>query len=239
MRKSLLIAIIILISATNVSAGDGQNEEMSGIAELVNNSKLEIDGWQVTIKEQMSPDKAHDLMKKIKTKNSHLVTGTEDENTIKYTFRYVQKDSDFTEIYNVLIPKDKNYQAQFTAVLKGENWSNAVEKSYFMRLNNLKNSFFSEDSTKFACLTTSISDKIDTSSFFAEMEDSLNIDYSRTQIDNLENSTIKEIKYGYTPLWSNQFKIMGKPINLQIATIEKGNGLVRLVIGTPILINEY
>ncbi|WP_164667589.1 YwmB family TATA-box binding protein [Virgibacillus doumboii] len=239
MRRIVLILIIIILTATSTAAGITKNEEMTDLAAMVTEHNLAIDGWQVTIKEQMTAEKVKQLMDILREKNSHLVSSTEDENTIKYSFSYAHKTNDMSENYNVVIPKNKAYDAQFIAVMKGNSWNDSIEKTYFTRLNSIKSAFFGENSTKFACLTTTLSDKIKSVYFFNRVKELLNLKNIRSQNDTLKQSMIKEIKYGYTPMWNQKLKIGDKPMNFQMAIKKSQSGNTKLTIGTPILITEY
>lgn len=239
MKRFLLILLIMLITTTNAAAYSNKQEEMASLSELVTENDLIVENWQVTIKEQMKIGRINRLMKKLQQENSYLFSSEKDDNSIRYSFRNIQKDKSISETYNVLIPKDTKYKAQLIVVIEGNSWSETIEKSYFRKVNLLKKEFFSENSTKFACLNTTLSDKMSSDYFFKKMKESLNLLYIKTQVDTVENSTIKEIIYGYTSLWGQEIITMDKPMNLQMAIKNSENGTTKLTIGTPILITEY
>lgn len=239
MRKCALILIMFLTITTNVAAGNRQHEEMTDLAAMVMDNNMTIDEWQVTIKEEMSIKQVKQLLQNFRKKNSYLVTGAEDENTIKYTIGYAHKMNEISENYKVVIPKNKAYAAQFIAVLSGNYWNGMVEKTYFNRLEAMQNTFFGKNSIKFTCLSTTFSDKINNDSFFNNTKASLNLKYVRSQTDTLEESMISEIKYGYTPLWKQKLTMGDKPMNFQMAITKTQNGNTKMTIGTPILITEY
>lgn len=239
MKKIVLMSIILLVITTGAAASPKQQEEMTALAAMLTDSNMEVGNWEVTMKEQMSKDKIKMLLGKLEAKNSQIDTGEEDENSIKYSFGYIHKNTNITETYNVVIPKDDKYQAQFNVVIEGKSWNKSIKKDYLNRVESIQDDFFSQDSTKFACLTTTLSGKIGSVYFIKRMKEKLHLQSITEQTDTVENSTLKKVVYGYTPLWDQQITIMDKPMNLQFAFKEKENGKTKLTIGTPILITEY
>ncbi|MFB4169807.1 YwmB family TATA-box binding protein [Virgibacillus sp. JSM 102003] len=239
MKKIVLMSIILLLITTGAAASPNQQEEMTSLAAMLTESNMEVGNWEVTMKEQMSKDKINMLLGKLEAKNSQKVTGEEDENSIKYSFGYIHKNRSFTETYNIVIPKDDKYQAQFIVVIEGKSWDKTIKKDYLIRVESIQNDFFSEDSTKFACITTTFSDKLGSVYFVKRAKEKLNLQNISEQTDTVENSLLKKVVYGYTPLWDQKVTIMDKPMNLQFAFKEIENGKTKLTVGTPILITEY
>ncbi|SDQ13359.1 YwmB family TATA-box binding protein [Virgibacillus salinus] len=238
MKKIVLMSIILLLT-TGDAVSQKQQEEMSALASTLTGSDMEVENWEVTIKEQMSKDRVKQLIKKLKTKNSQMVTSKEAENSIKYSFGYINKKTNINETYNIVIPKDDKYQAQFTVVLEGNSWNKSIKKDYLNRLESVQYDFFSDNSTKFACITTTLSGKLGSVYFLNRIKESLNLQNIDEQSDTVENSMLTKVVYGYTPLWDQKITIMDKPMNLQLAFKDIENGKTKLTIGTPILITEY
>ncbi|WP_010531591.1 YwmB family TATA-box binding protein [Lentibacillus jeotgali] len=238
MRKMVLITGIFILMIVNTTAFANDGDEMTDLASLVIGSDLSVDSWQVTIKEKMNENAIDSILKKLKHKNSYKVSSTEDENTVKYFFKRVQKQEGFFESYSVVIPKNPKYEAELIAVLKGDRWSNKTAVNYADRLEDIHTTYFTKRSTKFACLTTTVGGNISSDYFFDRLKDTLQLSNVREQTDNVEESAVKNIMYGYTPLWEQTIQ-MEQPMNLQIVVQNAAQNSKRLTIGTPILINEY
>ncbi|MBP1948848.1 YwmB family TATA-box binding protein [Virgibacillus litoralis] len=237
--KKIVLMVIILLLTTGAAVSKKQQDEMTALASTLVGSDMEVEDWEVIIKEQVSKDKVKLLIEKLKTKNSQLVTSEDDENSIKYSFGNIYKNNQFSETYNVVIPKNTKHQAQFTVVIKGSSWNKSIEKEYLKQVKSIKNDFFTDNSTKFACLTTTLSGKLGSVYFIKRMKKSLNLQNIDEQSDTVENSMLNKVVYGYTPLWDQKITIMDKPMNLQLAFKDIENGKTKLTIGTPILITEY
>ncbi|WP_106496063.1 YwmB family TATA-box binding protein [Lentibacillus sp. Marseille-P4043] len=239
MKKIVLIVVLLLILFTKSVVGYSASvtDEMIDLASAVTESELAIDNWQVTIKEQISHEKAYDVTNKLK--NGYLVSTAEDENIIKYSFSDVHKSDDLDESFKVVIPKNTNYQAEVIAVIRGDFWNESVEQAYISTKSALPDYLFSKDAERFACLTTDSSGTIKSDYFLNEFSEKLNVQQKLTQTDKLKNTSVAEILYGYTPLWDQKITIMDKSMNVQIAINKSKDEGTKFTIGTPILITEY
>ncbi|WP_099159408.1 YwmB family TATA-box binding protein [Virgibacillus ndiopensis] len=236
MKKTGLIFILLLLFTTRALAHTN-HDEMIDLATLVEESNLTIDEWQVTIKEQIDRNGIQYKIKQLR--NSYLVSTSEDENVIKYSFSDVHKTSEVNETYKVIIPKNKSYKAEIIGVLSGEVWSNSIKKNYQKKLSLMLEQFFTQSAKKFACLTTISNDTISSDYFLNELKQKLNLQHISTQYDSIQNSMHEKIIYGYTPLWKQQITVMDKPMNVQLAVRAGKNESTKFTIGTPILITEY
>lgn len=239
MKKIGLIVILILLVTNHVAAQNKtvSQDEMTQLADLTTEANVKVDKWQVTFKENMTKESLLSLIDE--WKNSYLDSYSEDENVIKYTFRNVHKNADIVEYYTVIMPKNSNYQSELIAVLSGENWNEKVEDRYLDLQDAIYEQYFTENVTKFACLTTESNDTMKGVYLVDLLKKELQLSHITTQIDNVERSMNKKNIYGYTPLWKKNFKILGNPVNVNIAITNTTNGETKLTIGTPILITEY
>ncbi|WP_430790217.1 YwmB family TATA-box binding protein [Virgibacillus flavescens] len=239
MKKAVLILLVCFGITNHVSANNTvtKQDEMTQLASLTMDSELTVDDWQVTIKENMDKDK---LMKYIKEmKNSYLDSYSEDENTIKYSFRDVQKNSGIVERYNIIIPKNSNFKPELIAVITGQNWDKDIENTYLRIQKRIIRHYFTENAVKFTCLTTASSGTISNVYLIDVLKERLDLQFITTQTDNVEKSLNKKMIYGYTNLWTQKFNILGNPVNVNIVITNTTNKESKVTIGTPILITEY
>ncbi|WP_188456662.1 YwmB family TATA-box binding protein [Virgibacillus oceani] len=239
MKKAGIIFILILCCTTKALAYNAapENDEMVDLAALALESALTVDKWQVTIKEQIDHNGIQYKIKQLK--NSYLVTTSEDENVIKYSFSDAHNSGEVNESYKVIIPKNKAYQAEIVGILSGKVWNNSISKIYQQKVNSMTEQFFTQSAKKFACLTTESNDTISSDYFFNKVKQKLNLQHISTQYDSIQNSMHEKIIYGYTSLWNQQITIMDKPMNVQLAVRADKNESTKFTIGTPILITEY
>ncbi|GAA0436420.1 hypothetical protein GCM10008983_11380 [Lentibacillus halophilus] len=239
MKQIALIVSIILVSLLHTSVASGStNNKMEKLEAAVSQAGLEADRWQVTVKEQIDRKTLKGYVQQLQEKTDYNASSTESDNSVKYTFEYGQKEEPVFGLYKVVIPKNRAHQAEFIAVIKGKQWNSQVKQVYHSRLKNVKNTYFSGNSTTFVCLTASIDGNIDGVYFFNKLKKTMNLSMIQTQTDNVKTSNVKKIVYGHSTLW-NKDLIMNKPMNVQMVLKNKTTGKSALTIGTPILITEY
>ncbi|MFD2044434.1 YwmB family TATA-box binding protein [Ornithinibacillus salinisoli] len=235
MKKTVLISIFILLISNNVMAQETYTDELIDMATIVQKSDLDIDSWQVILKEKMDKPSVEKVIQELK--NSYLFTRTEDENSIKYSFRDAHNSGEVIERYSAVIPKNPLYQAEIIAVLEGDSWNNTSEADYKEKVNALQRQYFTKYVQIFACLTTSDDAIIKSDYFLSKFDEELDLQHIRKQDDTVLKD--RKIIYGYTSQWKNKMTIVDKPVNIQIVVEKTDEDNEKYTIGTPILINEY
>ncbi|MGM8211401.1 YwmB family TATA-box binding protein [Virgibacillus sp. W0430] len=230
-----ITSLIILFSSIGANQTPEQ-EELNYLASFILENNLDVAEWEVIYKDKRKVKTVQKLVRKIK--DSHLVTVSENENTIKYVIEDRNKTETFNVQYSVLISKQATSYAEVHAVISGTSWNNAVRDAY-RSFSQTKNKFFTRTSQKFTCIKTKDSGIIEIGVLLTNLDDKLNLLHIATQTDTVEDSTHKNIIYGYTPLWEQKMLINSKPLNIQIVEKEADENQSNLTIGTPILVNEY
>ncbi|MUK89662.1 hypothetical protein GMD78_14935 [Ornithinibacillus sp. L9] len=235
MKKMVLISLFILLITNNVMAHEIYSDELIDMATIVLENDVEVDSWQVTIKETMHEEQLKNVMKKLE--NSYLVTRKENENSIKYSFGDVQKTGKINERYSAIIPKNPLHQGELIAVLEGDSWDATTKAAYQEKTKWIQREYFTKNVQIFACLTTSDNAIINSDYFLSKFKEKLNL----THIEKQEDTELeqRDIIYGYTSQWSRKMTIVDKPVNIQIVVENLDKDNEKYTIGTPILINEY
>ncbi|MDY0404573.1 YwmB family TATA-box binding protein [Virgibacillus sp. 179-BFC.A HS] len=196
-----------------------------------------VEKWEVTVKERMNQNRIEKVLKNLQSAGN--MAGKTDENSIKYSIRDVRKTNNITVTYSVVIPKSKQYQAEVIMVISGRKWDKTTEKNYKKILHQATGRYFTETSQIFACLVTSPDAIIEVERFLKYLTETIGFERQKTQIDKISYSRIQKNIYGYTPLWNQKLDMNMQSVNVQIAQVQASNKKTQLVIGTPILINEY
>ncbi|GAA0436649.1 MAG: YwmB family TATA-box binding protein [Bacillota bacterium] len=238
MKKIFILSIMLLMITNNVAAKQSFNQkELVDLANYMMNNSAKVEDWQVTLKEAITREDSKHLVHELQT--NFKPNFSEDKNKLKYSFSDALLPEGINVLYNVVIPKQKQYNAELIIVIKGKSWSKEIEKNYRNVLTTSLNAYFTEAVKKFACLTTKGNDIISGDYFLENMTNYFQVQQVKTQFDNVKNSTHKKIIYGYTPLWNQKISVDNTSMNLQIAIKDTGSDYPTYTIGTPILINEY
>lgn len=241
MRKTAIIFILFLslfIPTVAVAvAGEEKADELSTLASLAMKQNLEIDSWQVTLKENMNQEQLQNVINKLKTE--HTISTIEDENAVKYFVKNTHKIEGVSVTYKAIIPKAKSLEGKFIAVITGDTWGKSSIDTYQHQLQRITNQYFTEFAKRFACLATEVDDIMKSDRFLNDTLEYLDLKYVSTQNDKISDSTNKKFLYGYTSLWQQKINVLDQPVNVQIAIKNMENDNSKITVGTPILINEY
>lgn len=218
-------------------AMETESIELPLLADIMIDSKLEIDSWEVIIKEHQGHKQLKKLIEELSI--SHTVVKKENENSIIYSVKDTHKKSNLIVSYNAVIPKDRQYKPELVVTIKGDSWEGDIQSSFLNIYFDVRSEYFTKEAKIFSCMSSRPSAIINDDYIVESFTEKLKIRYLTTEKDNLKSTRNIENTYGYTALWSRNITIQDKPVNVQIVMKDIGNGDVQYMIGTPILINEY
>lgn len=233
------LMIIVLVITSIISAGATpviESDPLLKLTKIATHYKNKISNWEVTIKETLniSIEEAKD-----KIKSSAFVSRIEDDNSIKLIFDDAEPTANMNIQYVLISHKKTPLQVELIAVLKGKQWNEEIKNEYKRMSKKTLSHLFTKRHRTFTCIELIEDDTIESGTIVSNFATTLGVLHMDKQEDKVKNSRLKNIYYGYTPLWEEKITIKGEPFNLQIAVTELENGKLAYKIGTPILINEY
>lgn len=236
-NRLLLFFISLSLFLTTTQASELDSDEMIALGNFAIEHQLDVENWQVTIKESIGIDKGEKLVEQLKKELPY--EKKTDEKSIKYIFKNDHKIDRMDVLYKVILPTESSSQAEIIALLEGDDWSEDIKETYMTTKNEIVHKLFTKLAQSYTCLTLVNDDIISSDVFIEDAINYFNLQHTTTQYDNIAKSTIKRSFYGYTDLWKDFYSVNDKPINVQIAVIEDDAGNEKYTIGTPILIHEY
>lgn len=231
-----IIFVVVTIQVTNAIAKSDTSEELVAMAELINEFDLSVDSWTVTYKENIPEQSLNGIIDKMKEKGQVIKTETED--ATKYNVQHTHKNEKLNESYNVVYAKHLN-QIELTITIEGESWDSQVESQYRNIEAKLLKEMLTNSVQKFACMTTHSNDIIADDKIVKYLEKKLKLRQKSTQNEKITKNVNKKIVYGYIPMWTTKIEMLGNPVNMQLAFTNDMHKGTTMIIGTPILINEY
>ncbi|WP_047983778.1 YwmB family TATA-box binding protein [Ornithinibacillus californiensis] len=237
MRRVFALCLIILFFTNTVIAKESDSNELIDIATMILENNLQIQEWEVTMKEHRDATHLQEMVQDLS--NSYSVTKHENENSIIYSVKDTHKEGTINVNYNVIFPKDNRYESELVITINGSSWDENIESSYVNLMSVLTGKFFTDNIKIFSCMSTRASAIIKNDNIVENITEKLKISHKETYNDTLKPTKDAEYIYGYSPLWGQKITIQDKPVNVQIVSQTLGSGDVQLTIGTPILINEY
>ncbi len=232
----MIICITILSFAMTGASPSNEIDPLIKFTEVAEEDQLEINSWEVLIKETKQIKNREAYVNKFR--NQQLITMTKDENSINYIFE--ERNNNAIQInYQLVLPLHSDEQAELIIAISGNEWNEKIKENYTKIAADLKKEKFTSKAKTFACIEFieggTIGDRMIIDSFLSSLE----VVHMKVQNDTVQSSRLKNVIYGYTPLWKESFDLEGIPLNLQIAVTELETGDLKYTIGTPILINEY
>jgi len=237
MKKVTLILLVIFSLLLTGAIPEEKADQLQTLASIATDNNLPIHGFEVVIKEDLPSSNFKHLVNN--PKNSHFVTVSKEENTLKY-HRTDQIENEKIEIETRLLFSEINPEkVELTVVIRGSNWNQDTEAMYKQLKEKIMDSYFENNATVFACIEVTNGDIIGDRVVVDIFSEALDLVHNLEQHDSFEMSKLKKVIYGYTDLWNDKFIVEGIPFNLQIAGSKSETGDWEYMIGTPILVNEY
>ncbi len=237
MKKTVILLFIITSMFMTGATPNEPVDPLHTLTKIAEENTWAITNWEVMLKESISKTNFNDILNDVR--NSHLVTRTEDENSIKYILFDEENTTSIHVDQTIIVSKTEHEHIELIAVMKGSDWNEEIQSEYDQTSGKLNDSFFQDKPDEFTCIEVIEDDTIENRAVIDVLTESLQLEHVEEQDDPLEMSKHKKIKYGYTPLWNEKFVIQGIPYNLQIVATQGDSGKLAYTIGTPILMNEY
>lgn len=236
MGKHFMIVLMIFSIFLSGSQQNIEDEPIHTLLQIAKTNEFEVLNWEVLIKENLLQSHFEKFLNKFQ--NNRQNTTKVVQTGIQYYLVFEKTKYIHVEFHPVILDEQAG-QIEVTAVIRGTEWNEHVEKEFVAAITYLNENLFHENAKRFACIEVLEDDTIESGVIVEQYTSSLQMIYQNEQKDAFEWSKLNQIIYGYTPLWNEKFVIDGEPYNLQIASVRSETGKASLLIGTPILMNEY
>jgi len=237
MKKGSLIAaaiICLFISMISITEATKSNEPIHDLMNLVNDQGLDAETWQVTLKEKVDRSSVQVLLDQ---NAGSFDSVTENVNAVKYIFGTEKNIGNINSKVQIIVPKEQQFQAEIIGIIEGTAWDQKNQEAYDQIQEDISAKYFTEAVDRFVWLSVENNDIINDDEFLKKVKSDFNMQLSQSHLDT-ESENRKDV-YGYIPHWDHQMVIGDESVNFHVnmETNEKGNQ--ELIVGTPILINEY
>ncbi|UOQ94948.1 YwmB family TATA-box binding protein [Halobacillus shinanisalinarum] len=205
--------------------------ELEAFAE---DEQLDIREYKIVLKESIKTANVEEMKQQINEYLPHANVIEEDSNLArKFIFTNGQKNSNFTETFTVIVPKDKTVSSDVVYSLTAGGTQGLAQQQIKQQINELKSRIFSKDVTLYTCLKAEAGGIIDDVLIYQKFKKALNITTIEAATEESWTS-----RSGYTPRWSQAIPLPNGAMNVQFATRTLG-GRTTITIGTPIITAEY
>lgn len=233
---SFLIVSMILFSGS--SETQTPSEELITIISALEENNVEADEWSVLYKDKITNKQMKNLIKNAKKEDTF--SSTKQKRSTSYSWILQDDDNPMTINYTIVQQLSKNGPISLIVELSGSAWNGQIEQKYEEKIKTLEKEIFTKNVNKFTCIMAKKDDIIEHVDFLNKLKNNFQIKDFSTQTDKIKENVHNKIVYGYTPLWKESINIMGQQTNLQLVINQREKAEeTKIIIGTPILINEY
>ncbi|MFP7492584.1 YwmB family TATA-box binding protein [Terribacillus saccharophilus] len=229
----LIVVIIMLIGNGLESQGAGKadvTDDLDRMYTVLDNEGTEMLSYEITIRESISRDDAKDYLAKLHEAGSIMEQKT--DKAAKFLVHTPHKHQSIDERILMVVPTDKEYQAEIIYTISGSDWTDNVHTYVQDLTNTAEMRFFTDSATKFACLKAGFGDKISGGILFQNVMEKLDVQPLTNMQDNVYTTTT-----GYTTQLKAS-RSLADNMNIQLA-LHDGNGQSTVTVGTPIITTEY
>lgn len=235
MKQTLIILLLSLFISQETSTLIGQ--ELIDLNRFIEAYNFEKTDWSMTMKEKItSPDTLQNTIDQLSAR--YKQTKIEKNDTEIYDYEDIY-DVDHMTISLKVVVHDNQSTGEIIAVITGSGEHSEMLPNDIKTLQAINKTYFTKRSHVYTCLSIEDNGIIKSDDFFNKVKEKFNLTHIQTQNDKIEVNTHKKVFYGYTPVWKEKLTIKDEPMNLQVVIDGSDSAKQKIIIGTPILINEY
>lgn len=233
LKQFILLICLFLLSFQSSDTESDHSLEL--IAKAAEEENFQIKSWQVVMDEKITSRDFDKFMNNIDS--SYNVTTVDEHHTLKYRIVPIHKDDKMDHHFHAVKLKDDEITLQL--VITSEFWDNQTMKRYNFLTKSLQNDYSVHFSRIFTCLKLRNNVIISDGSYYENVLKKLQITDLNVRYDNVQNSTYIAEFDGYTTLWDEKIVVNNEKINFQMMIKETTDDHIEIIIGTPIVLNEY
>ncbi|WP_165820814.1 YwmB family TATA-box binding protein [Pueribacillus theae] len=240
---SLVLFIIAMVHHTYKTDAKHMNP-LDDMAKAMDELKIEMTGWTMTAKENSGFESDWKGYKsrvdKLHNKTLDFTWGKPEYKgeTIIVKGTKKSKDGNITETLTISTHRlDEHYYSVLSYSMTGKRWSEKVKNDAFSLFSTRTSELFSSNPSFFSCISGKINDTMVIA--LSKRAEQIIHKFDADFVEGIHEETFVSLS-AYTELWQTSLETKEKKMNLQIALRNKGkNTPVEVLIGTPILLNEY
>lgn len=229
----LLVLVIFTFHLKDVVAKDLVLRELVEITDAFEAEALQVKTWQIMIREQIDKKEMPDMMQAISQIGfSSSYTTETSKKAIKYKWNSQIEDSSIESI--IMVTSKRHNTVDVIYKIESVEAGNLDQHYIEDRIHLLLENVFSEDMTKFTCVSTEVDAIINSDNLFDRMIERLDV----KEIDEIDETDFI-VMSGFTGKWEAAMPSLNNSMNIQLAARKGLNGKLNFTIGTPILTTEY
>lgn len=235
MKKTIFIILFMMLipHQTMIEA----DKELDDIVNTFTDQGFLLDEWQVVIVNKLTKKEFENIAKKLQI--SYVASVRNEENTVKYEFEAKNSEEPLNHSIRAILPKNNSNDISVQLVIFGEEWNETVQNYYNHLTRKLYNEFSLTFTKIFTCVKLSDNGIINDGFSHDELWEKMNVVHKKEQFDTIQDASYLYEMYGYNPSWKTKMIIQEDPINFHFVMKNDDQNKKQVIIGTPIILNEY
>lgn len=235
MKKLIVIMFVAVLLQQPVAVE--ANQPLNIIIDVFLDEGFTLDEWEVIMIDTISEKDFERLM--TKSHNSYIVTVIKDKDKVKYIFDAKNPEKMINHSIQVIEPNHSDDIKTIQIVISGKEWNDSVQLYYNDLTKRLKSEYSSQFNRIFTCAKLNDNGIINVGFSYDEIWKKMKIVHKSEYFDNIQQSNYVKEVYGYTSLWHDEIEVQDEKINFQMAVKNDAQNKKQVIIGTPIILNEY
>ncbi len=236
MKKFIfLICTFILVSQTPIN--EVAHQELSLLAQAGQEEGWDLKNWQVVSINDISKNDFDNILNMLQ--NSHFVSLSKNKNAVIYTFESKKTNDLIDHSFRAIIQQNSKDQVTLQTIISGDEWNDKIYNYYSRLTKDLQRDYNIKFTRNFTCLKFNVSGIIKNGSLFDEFWKKMKVVHRKEQYDNVQQSIYEKEFYGYSPSLGEEIIVNNEKINFQIALKKITENKTEIIVGTPMILNEY
>lgn len=226
-----LLAVTMFLSA---SIGEEAEQDIHTLMQLMEELELPVTSWETVHLVKIPVTELQQLVPQLKEQYDIV---KEVENGATIFMLYPKKTSAWIEHTLRIVQHEGTSTLQF--VFSGTEWNNEIETYYKTLTANLQNHNKFNNHEYSTCIKVEEDDIIINGLLNDEIWDKMKVVHKEEYTETLQHSNYEKEIIGYTPVFQQEITVNNDAINLQMIIKNTKKNKKELIIGTPVILNEY
>ena len=213
------------------------NHELNLLAQAGQQEGWELKEWQVVSINIISKNEFDNISNSLQ--NRYFLSISKGQNAVIYTFESKNKNDLINHSFQAVVPQNNSDRVTLKTVISGVEWNEKIYDYYSRLTRDLQSDYKIKFTRNFTCLKFDVGGIINSGSLFDEFWNKMKVVHKKEQYDNVQQSIYEKEIYGYSPLLGEEINVNNEKINFQIALKNVTANKTELIVGTPMIINEY
>jgi len=233
MRKiSVILLSLCIFFQMNVKATS--EHDITLLMETIADFDIEVAEWEVTHIVKMSREEAKQIL--LHMEGEYVIVKEVKDQSTTYNGQPKNKLASIDQQIRIVEQAGKS-TLQMT--LSSNQWNEQVEQYYKLLTTSLQNDVNLNEIRSYTCVKVSDSDIIINGLLNDEFWSKLKVVHKSEQKETLQHSLYEKEIIGYTPLFQQEMIVNNDAINMQMMIKNTRKNKKQLIIGTPVILNEY